>query len=119
MEKQNNMKYYHNNRCRKSREGLNYLLENNVKPEVINYMSEPIQKNELINVIKKLSIKAEDLIRKNETIYKENIKGKNLSGTELIDWMIKEPKLIERPILVNGEKAVLGRPKENFLKIID
>ena len=117
--KQNNMKYYHNNRCRKSREGLNYLLENNVKPEVINYMSEPIQKNELINVIKKLSIKAEDLIRKNETIYKENIKGKNLSGIELIDWMVKEPKLIERPILVNGEKAVLGRPKENLLKIID
>ena len=62
-------------------------------------MENRIQKNELINVIKKLNITAEDLLEKMKLFYKENIKGKNLSNDELVDWMIKEPKLIERPIL--------------------
>ena len=95
MEKQNKMQYYHNNRCRKSREGL-----------------------ALIDLLKKLNVTAAELIRKSESVYKENIREKNLSNDQLIDWMIKEPKLIERPILVNNELAEIGRPKENFLKII-
>ena len=118
MEKQNKMKYYHNNRCRKSREGLAFLESKNIHPEIINYLENRISKDDLIDLLKKLKITAVELIRKSESVYKENIRGKNLSNDQLVDWMIREPKLIERPILVNNELAEIGRPKENFLKII-
>ena len=118
MEQQNKMKYYHNNRCRKSREGLAFLESKNIHPEIINYLENKISKDDLINLLKKLKITASELIRKSESIYKENIRGKNLSNDQLVDCMIREPKLIERPILVNNELAEIGRPKENFLKII-
>ncbi|MDB9989988.1 arsenate reductase (glutaredoxin) [Flavobacteriales bacterium] len=113
------MKYYHNNRCRKSREGLSFLESKNVKPEIINYLENRISKEELIDLLKKLKISASELIRKSESIYKENIKGKSLSENEIINWMVKEPILIERPILVSKSLAEIGRPKENFLKIIN
>ena len=113
------MKYYHNNRCRKSREGLAFLESKNIKPEIINYLENRISKDELINLLKKLNITASELVRKSESVYKDNIKGKFLSENEIINWMVKEPKLIERPILVNNELAEIGRPKENFLKIIN
>ena len=119
MENQNKMKYYHNNRCRKSREGLQFLAENNIYPEVIDYVNNKIEKDELVEIIKKLKIEPENLLRKNENIFKENIKGKNLSGEQVIEWMIKEPKLMERPILTNNKGAAIGRPKENFLNLID
>ena len=112
------MKYYHNNRCRKSREGLAFLNEKDIHPEVINYMTNKINKADLLILIEKLQLTALDLIRKNESFYKENIKGKSFTNEELIDWMIKEPKLIERPILENDNSAEIGRPKENFLNLI-
>ena len=112
------MKYYHNNRCRKSREGLAFLNEKDIHPEVINYMTNKINKADLLILIEKLELTALDLIRKNESFYKENIKGKCFTNEELIDWMIKEPKLIERPILENDNSAEIGRPKENFLSLI-
>mgnify|MGYP001163530233 FL=1 len=113
------MKYYHNNRCRKSREGLAFLNEKDIYPEVINYMTDKINKADLLVLIEKLKMTALDLIRKNESFYKENIKEKSFTNEELIDWMIKEPKLIERPILENDNSAEIGRPKENFLKLIN
>tara|TARA_Y200000002_G_scaffold154922_1_gene128145 strand:- start:1200 stop:1559 length:360 start_codon:yes stop_codon:yes gene_type:complete len=119
MENQNKMKYYHNNRCKKSREGLQYLIEKKIHPEVIDYINNKIEKLELIEIINKLKIEPENLLRKNEKAYKENIKGKNLSNDEIIEWMIKEPKLMERPILINNKDAAIGRPKENFLSLID
>ena len=73
----------------------------------------------MIDLLIKLDISASELIRKSEAVYKENIKGKSLSENQIIDWMIKEPKLMERPILVNEKFAEIGRPKENFLKIIN
>ena len=112
------MKYYHNNRCRKSREGLAFLESKNIQPEIINYLENKISKEELIELLKKLKITASELVRKSESVYKENIKGKSLSENEIIHWLVKEPKLIERPILVNKNLAKIGRPKENFLKII-
>ena len=112
------MKYYHNNRCRKSREGLIFLKERNIKPQIIEYMKAPLNEAEIKMILKSLNCKAIELIRKNESNYKENIKGENLSENELINWMAKEPKLIERPILINGDKAVIGRPTEKFLEII-
>ena len=112
------MKYYHNNRCRKSREGLIFLEERNIKPQIIEYINSKLNEAEIELILKHLNFKAIELIRKNESVYKDNIKGKNLSEIELIKWMIKEPKLMERPILVNGNKAVIGRPTEKFLEII-
>ena len=112
------MKYYHNNRCRKSREGLVFLDSENIQPEIVNYLENRMSKDELKDLLIKLKISASELIRKGESIYKENIKGKSLSENEIIDWMVREPRLIERPILENNESAIVGRPKENFLKII-
>ena len=112
------MKYYHNNRCRKSREGLIFLKDRNINPEIIEYMNSKLNEQEIKYVLKLLNYKAIDLIRKNESIYKEKIKDNNLSENELIKWMIKEPKLIERPILINNNKAIIGRPSENFLEVI-
>ena len=112
------MKYYHNNRCRKSREGLAFLESKNIQPEIINYLENKISKEELIDLLEKLNVSAFELIRKGEAVYNENINGKSHSENEMINWMVKEPKLIERPILVNKNLAEIGRPKENFLKII-
>ena len=112
------MKYYHNNRCRKSREGLIFLKDRNINPEIIEYMNSKLNEQEIKSILKLLNYKAIDLIRKNESIYKEKIKDNNLSENELIKWMIKEPKLIERPILINDNKAIIGRPSENFLEVI-
>ena len=112
------MKYYHNNRCRKSREGLIFLKDRNINPEIIEYMNSKLNEQEIKYILKLLNYKAIDLIRKNEIIYKEKIKNNSLSENELIKWMVKEPKLIERPILINNNKAIIGRPSENFLEVI-
>jgi arsenate reductase len=118
MANQTKMKYYHNNRCRKSREGLDFLIERHLKPEVIEYMKSGIDSKEILDILDKLKISAIELMRKKEKIFVENIKDKNLSEEDLIEWMVKEPKLIERPLLINNNDAEIGRPKENFLKII-
>ncbi|MFT5761697.1 MAG: arsenate reductase [Polaribacter sp.] len=112
------IKIYHNPRCRKSRQGLE-LLENSGKEfEIIKYLEEIPTNEELTSIIKKLQIKPIDLIRKNEAIWKENYKGKELSDKEIISAMIQNPKLIERPIVINNNKAEIGRPIENIKKII-
>ena len=113
------MKYYHNPRCRKSREGLELLNNNNHEYEIIEYLKNPLTKKELVEILSFLKMNPMELIRKNETFYKENIKGETLSDDEILDFMVLEPKLIERPILVNKNKAVIGRPAENLLKIAD
>ena len=112
------IKIYHNNRCSKSRSGLG-ILENSGKPfEIVKYLDAPLTKKELENIISLLKIKPIELVRKNEAIWKENYKGKDLSDTEIIEAMAKNPKLIERPIVVNGNKAVIGRPPEAILNVI-
>jgi arsenate reductase len=112
------MDYYHNPRCKKSREGLQLLEEKGHQPEVILYMTEPISPMDLEDILVKLNIDAEDLIRSKEAVWKEEFKDKELSEDELILAMIEYPQLMERPILVNGDKAVIGRPTENLLDII-
>lgn len=107
------MKIYHNPRCSKSRQTLQLIQDKNVDVEIIEYLNSVPSKDELKGILKKLGIKAEELLRKGESDYKENFKGKNLSEDEWIDAMIKYPKLIERPIVIKGNKAVLGRPPEN------
>lgn len=112
------MKMYHNPRCSKSRQTLEILRENNVEPEIIDYLKDVPSKQELSALIELLGIKPEGLIRKGESDYKDNFKGKTLTQQEWIQAMLDYPKLIERPIVVKGKKAVLGRPPENVLELL-
>ena len=112
------MLIYHNPRCSKSRQTLQLLEENGVTPEVVLYLENIPTKSELKTVLKKLNISAEELIRKGEKDYKENFKGKEMSEDQWIDAMIKFPKLIERPIVVKEDKAVIGRPPEGVLELL-
>ena len=110
---------YHNTRCTKSRQGL-AALEASGKPfEIINYLENVPTKKDLKRILGKLNIPAEKLVRKNEAIWKENYRGKTLSEEEILEAMIEYPKLIERPIVIMGNKAVIGRPTENILELLN
>lgn len=112
------MEVYHNPRCRKSREAVQLLEEKGIAFEIIEYLKEVPSESELTAVIAKLGIKPEQLLRKGEADYKDNFKGKELTDLEWIQAMIKYPKLIERPIIIKGDKAVVGRPLEKVLDFI-
>lgn len=112
------MKIYHNPRCSKSRQALSLIQEKGINVDIIEYLKEIPSSQELKNVIEKLGIKPEELLRKGESIYKSDFKGKTLTDDQWIEAMIMYPKLIERPIIINGEKAVIGRPAEKVLEII-
>lgn len=112
------IKIYHNPRCRKSREGLEILEKSGKDFEVIKYLEDVPSRAELQSILSSLGISPEDLVRKNEAIWKENYHGKLLSDEEIIDALILHPKLIERPIVLNGSKAVIGRPSETINTII-
>ena len=109
---------YHNPRCSKSRQGLSILEESGKAFEIIKYLEEDLTSVELQDVIIKLGIEPIDLIRKNEAIWKSDYKGKSLTDNEIIAAMVNHPKLIERPIVINGDKAVIGRPPEAIKDII-
>lgn len=109
---------YHNTRCTKSRETLQLLQDKNVNPEIVEYMKEPITPGDLEEILDKLDIDAIDLVRKKEKVWKEEFADKELTEDEVILAMIEYPQLMERPILVNGDKARLGRPPEDVLEII-
>ena len=109
---------YHNPRCTKSREGLCELETINQPFEIIKYLDNPLTKEELISILKKLNYKPLELVRTKEKIWIENYKNKNLSDDEIIEAMLLHPKLIERPIIVNENKAVVARPKEKIKEII-
>lgn len=112
------MKIYHNPRCSKSRDSFNLLTEKGIEFETVEYLKTPLTKEELKALLVKLAIPAKDLIRKGEKDFKENFKGKELSEDEWVDAMIQFPKLIERPIVVKGDKAVIGRPVEKVIALI-
>ncbi len=111
-------KIYHNQRCRKSRETLAILNEKNQEIEIIDYLEKPPTKEELREILDMLGMKPEELIRKGESIFKENFKGKTLTDEEWINVLHSNPKLIERPIVVKDGKAIIGRPPENVLNIL-
>lgn len=112
------IKIYHNNRCRKSREGLQILEASGKEFQIIRYLEDRPSKKELTEIIEFLGIQPLDLVRKNEVIWKSNFKGKDLSDDQIITAMVENPKLIERPIVVNKNKAVIGRPPEDINTII-
>ena len=112
------MKLYHNPRCSKSRQGLAILKEKKIEFEIVEYLKSPLSKNELSEIIKKLNIQPIELVRKNELVWKEKFKGQKLDNDQIINALVENPKLIERPILVNGNLAIVGRPPESFESII-
>ena len=112
------IKIYHNPRCRKSREGLQLLKESKQEFKIIEYLKETPNFDELKSIINLLGITPLELIRKNESIWKKNYKGKELTNDEVIRAMTEHPKLIERPIVINKEKVVIGRPPENIEYIL-
>ena len=105
---------YHNPRCSKSRQGLDYLNKKGIDPIIKDYLKETITFEELEKVVQQLGIKPEELIRKNEAEFKEHFKSKKLSDADWIKAMVKYPKLIQRPIIIHNNRAVIARPIENI-----
>lgn len=113
------MKIYHNPRCGKSRQTLALIKDAGIEPEVIEYLKTPPTAEELDAILKKLKMEPQDLMRKGEAIYKElKLADQDLTRDEAIAVMLEHPKLIERPIVVQGRKAILGRPPENVNELL-
>lgn len=110
---------YHNPRCGKSRATLALLEESGVTPRIIEYLKTPPSPAELRTLLAKLDMHPEQLIRKGEEVYRNRYAGKQLSGEQWIEAMVQDPILIERPIVVRGERAVLGRPPENVKRLLE
>ena len=111
------IKIFHNNRCKKSREGLEFLKSKTSDFEIVDYLNNPPNADEMKTVLNQLGMTALEMVRKNEDIWKQKFKGKEMSEEEIINAMIKNPKLIERPIIIKDGKAVLARPVENIEKL--
>lgn len=110
---------YHNPRCSKSREALGLLLEKGVEPEIVEYLKTPPDAQTLGKLLDMLGIEPRALMRKKEKEYKElGLDDPDLSREALIAAMVEHPKLIERPIVVKGKKAALGRPPEDVLRVL-
>ncbi len=109
---------YHNSRCSKSRECLSLLEHSGVEFEIIKYLETPPKFDELEALIGKLGINPIELIRKKEKLWVEKFKNKEFTNKELIEIMVSNPILIERPIVINGNKAIIARPIEKISEII-
>ena len=108
-----NLTIYHNPRCRKSRETLQIIMEKGIQPTIVEYLKNTPSKEELQNVIDKLGLKPESLVRKGEKVFKDNFKGKSFNDQEWLEILARHPVLIERPIVIKDENALIGRPPEN------
>lgn len=110
---------YHNPRCSKSRQTLELLEQQGISPQIIRYLETPPDIAQLSDLLSKLGMQARELVRNKEAVYRElKLDSPTISDTELLAAMVAEPKLIERPIVVKGDRAVLGRPPENVLELI-
>lgn len=110
---------YHNPRCSKSRQTLALIEEKGITPEIVLYLENPLDEATIAELLGKLGMSARDVIRKGEDAYKDNNLGdSSLNDTDLIKAMVTYPKLLERPIVVNGDKAIMGRPPENVLTLL-
>lgn len=109
---------YHNPRCSKSRSTLALLREKGVEPTIIEYLQAPPTRAQLRAILEKLRMKPEQIVRKGEEVFKRKYSGKSLSDDQWLDALVRDPILIERPIVVKGERAALGRPPENVLRLL-
>lgn len=113
------LKIYHNTRCSKSRQTLQLIKDADAEVEIIDYLKTPPTEDELREILTQLNLPVEYLIRKSEALYKSDFKGKELSEDEWIKVLVENPKLIERPIVVNEDgEAILGRPPVNVSKLL-
>lgn len=110
------IKIFHNPRCSKSRQTLTILEDNGIDVDIIEYLKESPNKETLLQIINLLDIKPRDLMRKGETVYKEkHLNRENLTDDDLVQFMVDNPILIERPIVYDDNRAIIGRPPENVL----
>ena len=114
----NDYTIYHNPRCSKSRETLALLEDARAAPRIIEYLKTPPTAAELKAIIAKLGIEPEQLVRKGEDVYKSHYAGKTLTAAQWIDAMVAHPVLIERPIVIKGNRAVIGRPPQNVKRLL-
>jgi arsenate reductase len=113
------VKIYHNPRCSKSRQTLQILKEHDIEPEIIEYLKTPPDKSTLKQILQQLGLSPRELMRHKEAEYKENqLDNPNLTDDQLIEAMLKHPKLIERPIVITDKGAALGRPPEKVLEVL-
>jgi len=112
-----NIKIYHNQRCTKSRQTLALLEKESTDFKIIEYLKTPLSFDEIKEIVEKLEIKPIDLVRKNEQIWKDNYRGKEMTDVEIIKAMERNPKLIERPIVINEKYGIIGRPPEKVLSL--
>ena len=112
-----NIKIYHNPKCTKSRQTLALLKKETTDFKIIEYLKDPLSFDEIKEIIEKLAIKPIDLIRKNEEMWRDNYKGKEMTDLEIIKVIERNPKLIERPIVINERKGIIGRPPEKVLSL--
>jgi len=114
-----NLTIYHNPRCSKSRETLALLEGRGIRPRIVEYLKTPPSAAELSAIVARLGIRPESLVRKGEDIYKAKYAGKTLTDSKWIEAMVRDPILIERPIVVTGGKAAIGRPPERVLELLE
>ncbi len=108
---------FHNPRCSKSREALQILRDNGIEPKIVEYLKETPSAEALKMILTKLDVRPQKILRKGEQIFKDQFKNMDFSDDEWIDVMVKNPKLIERPIVLKGNTGVIGRPPENVKKL--
>ena len=110
---------YHNPKCSKSRKALEIIKNKNIEPTIILYLTNKLSKTEVKKLLSKLGLSIRDILRTGEDEYKNNnLKNENLTDDKLLDFLIKFPKLLQRPIVVKENKAVVGRPPENILDVL-
>lgn len=109
---------YHNPRCKKSRAGLTFLQQKGIDPEIRLYLTDPLSAEEIKKLLEKLGIPASELVRTQEDIYKKELKGKDLDEEAWIRAMIKNPKLIQRPIIEVENRAVIGDPVDKIQPLL-
>lgn len=113
------IKILHNPRCSKSRQTLQLLRDKGIEPEVVEYLKTPLNEREINEILDQLGFQPRELMRANEAAYTENnLKDGSLTREQLIKAMVDYPVLIERPIVISGGKAAIGRPPENVLEIV-
>jgi arsenate reductase len=105
---------YHNPRCKKSRAGLQHIIDKGMDHQVREYLKDPLTESELSRLVMKLHIQPEELVRTQEDYYRKQLKGLNLNDEEWIKILVENPKLIRRPIVEGKYKAVIGDPAENI-----
>ncbi len=109
---------YHNPKCRKSREGLQYLHDRGLECTVIEYLKTPFTREQFKDLLMKLNMRPGEIVRTQEDEFKEKLKGKNFTDEEWITILLENPKLIQRPLVVRDHKAVLGQPVEEIDRLL-